>query len=78
MKTIHTDNSINRFILHLQISHITLNTFDMHMTTKPFFGLFKHFVKAVRADFKGVVFGKQTFDFSRLVYQRVKARENIH
>ena len=39
MKTIHTDNGINGFILHLQVPHIPLNTFDMRMTTKSFSGL---------------------------------------
>ena len=49
MKTIHTDNGINRFILHLQIPHITLNTFDMCMTAKSFSGLIKHIYAVIKA-----------------------------
>ena len=64
MKTIHTDNGINGFILHLQVPHIPLNTFDMHMTTKSFSGLFKH-IHAVINTSNMCIFQRAPFVFRK-------------
>ena len=64
MKTIHTDNGINGFILHLQVPHIPLNTFDMRMTTKSFSGLFKH-IHAVINTSNMCIFQRAPFVFRK-------------
>ena len=75
MKSIHRQYNIKCFIVHLQISNITLNTPNMSMPIKPSLSLFKHIHTIVKTGniciFQGLPFVFRKYSRSNRNIQKI-------